>query len=59
MLGLRNLVKDRLRRGEQTVGAWITIPCPDVPEALSTLGFDWFVFDTEHALWMSRSLRTS
>ncbi len=46
---MRNLVKERLRRGEQTVGAWITIPCPDVPEALSTLGFDWFVFDTEHA----------
>jgi len=46
---LKNPVKERLRRGEQTVGAWITIPSPDVPEALSTLGFDWLVFDTEHA----------
>lgn len=46
---MRNELKWRLRRGEQTVGIWITIPHPDVSEALSTLPFDWFVFDQEHS----------
>jgi 2-keto-3-deoxy-L-rhamnonate aldolase RhmA len=46
---LKNELKWRLHRGEQTVGAWISIPHPDVSEALSTLPFDWFVFDQEHS----------
>ena len=39
----------RLKKGEKTVGAWITIPHTDISEALSTLPFDWFVFDQEHS----------
>lgn len=46
---MKNDLKWRLRRGEQTFGAWITIPHMDVSEALSTLPFDWFVFDQEHS----------
>ncbi|MGQ9781909.1 MAG: HpcH/HpaI aldolase family protein [Nitrososphaeria archaeon] len=42
-------LRDILRKNQLSIGMWITIPCTEVPEALSRLGFDWFVFDTEHA----------
>ncbi len=44
-----NLLKKRLRAGEQTAGLWISTPSLDVTELLSTFGFDWFVFDNEHS----------
>lgn len=45
MSKLRNV----LNSGGIAFGTWITIAHPDVVEALSTLPFDWFVFDMEHA----------
>ncbi|MEM2528834.1 MAG: hypothetical protein QXG40_05510, partial [Ignisphaera sp.] len=41
--------KNRLKKGDVLLGTWITINCLDVVETLSTLPFDWFVFDMEHA----------
>ena len=32
-----------------SLGAWLTIANPEVPEMLSLLGFDWLLFDVEHA----------
>jgi len=46
---VRNELKRRLKAGEQTYGVWTTIESPMVTELLSTLGFDYFVFDTEHS----------
>lgn len=46
---MKNPVKQRLKAGEQTYGVWMTVESPIVTEYLSTLGFDWFVFDTEHS----------
>jgi 2-keto-3-deoxy-L-rhamnonate aldolase RhmA len=46
---MRNLVKRRLKAGEQTCGVWMSVESPMVTELLSTLNFDWFVFDTEHS----------
>lgn len=46
---MRNALKRRLTAGEQTYGVWMTLESPIVPELLSTLDFDWFVFDTEHS----------
>jgi len=46
---MRNELKRKLQNGEKTVGAWLTIPHTDISEALSTLPFDWFVFDQEHS----------
>lgn len=46
---MRNELKRRLKRGEQTYGCWMTIESPMCSEMMSTLGFDWFVFDTEHS----------
>lgn len=46
---MRNELKRRLKRGEQTYGCWVTIESPMCSELMSTLGFDWFVYDTEHS----------
>ena len=46
---MKNELKWRLKAGEQACGLWMTIESPIVTELLSTLGFDYFVFDTEHS----------
>ena len=46
---MRNELKRRLKRGEQTYGSWITIESPICTEMMSKMGFDWFIFDTEHS----------
>ena len=38
-----------LKEGKPAWGAWITIGNPESPEMLSSLGFDWLLFDLEHA----------
>jgi len=42
-------LKDILKRGGVALGAWVTIPHPEISEILSLLGFDWLLFDLEHA----------
>lgn len=42
-------LKEALKEGRLTLGTWITIDSPEVTEALSRVGFDWFVIDMEHA----------
>lgn len=42
-------MKRLLKEMKLNIGTWITINNSDVTEALSRLGFDWFVIDTEHA----------
>ena len=46
---MENRLKKKLAQGRPELGAWVTIPSPDVSEALSTLAFDWFLFDLEHS----------
>lgn len=41
-------MKAKLKRGEVSLGAWVSIGHPDIPERLANLGFDWLLFDTEH-----------
>jgi len=56
---LRNELKRRLKSGEQIFGIWVTIESPIVTELLSGLGFDYFVFDTEHSpmdIYMAQTL---
>ena len=38
-----------LKKGEVTFGSWITIGHPEVAEIMANAGFDWLIFDTEHA----------
>ncbi len=44
-----NKLKRKLSAGKTTLGVWVSIPSPDISEILSTMGFDWLVFDTEHS----------
>ena len=46
---MRNELKRRLQKGDQVFGTWITVESPIATEMLSALGFDYFVFDTEHS----------
>lgn len=45
----KNKTKLLLKQGKPAFGTWVTIDSPDVAEALSRVGFDWLVFDMEHA----------
>ncbi|MFW6223308.1 MAG: HpcH/HpaI aldolase family protein [Spirochaetota bacterium] len=46
---MKNRLKERLSQNRTTFGSWITISHPVIAEFLSTVGFDWFVFDQEHS----------
>ena len=46
---MRNELKRRLKANEQLYGTWITVESPIMTEMMSSLGFDYFVIDTEHA----------
>lgn len=45
---MRNPVKEKLRRGEVTLGVAVGTPCLDLVEMLSRMNFDWIWFDAEH-----------
>jgi 2-keto-3-deoxy-L-rhamnonate aldolase RhmA len=46
---MKNELKRRLRANEQVYGTWITVESPMSSEMMSSMGFDYFVIDTEHA----------
>lgn len=46
---MRNLVKEKLARGEPTIGHWLSIPSSTVAELLTCVGMDWLLMDTEHS----------
>ena len=48
MLKGQNVLKQKLARGETTVGMWITLESASISEIAATLGYDWVVIDTEH-----------
>lgn len=45
----KNQFKRRLLAGEVLHGLWLSIASPQTAEALSLIGYDWLLFDTEHA----------
>jgi 2-dehydro-3-deoxyglucarate aldolase/4-hydroxy-2-oxoheptanedioate aldolase len=40
--------KERLRRGDAFIGAFICLPSPESAEIFAELGYDWLIIDTEH-----------
>jgi 2-keto-3-deoxy-L-rhamnonate aldolase RhmA len=46
---MKNLLKEKLIQGKQCYGAWISIEAPICTELMSSLGYDYLVFDTEHS----------
>jgi len=45
---LKNHVKQMLRQGKTSVGAWMSIMNPETVYTMANAGFDWLLFDTEH-----------
>ena len=44
----KNIVKEKLRRGEPSIGTWVSTGDPLVAEILAHAGFDWLAVDMEH-----------
>ena len=42
-------LKEKIRKGELTLGSWVTIPHPSVVEIMATAGFEWLTIDIEHS----------
>ena len=45
---MKNLLKEKLSRGEAVIGTFVGLGHPDVTERLSRMGFDWLLLDAEH-----------
>ena len=43
-----NQVKEKLNRGEPSLGAWLSLPSVPSARIMARLGFDWLVVDMEH-----------
>lgn len=46
---MKNLLKEKLQRGENAVGTFVELGHPDVVDILSHEGFDWLLIDGEHS----------
>ncbi len=44
-----NDVKEKLKRGEPALGAWLSFPSVATARVMARLGFDWLVVDMEHS----------
>ncbi len=42
-------LKNRLKKNELTIGSWINLAHPAIPEIMADAGFDWLVVDLEHS----------
>lgn len=51
-------LKHRLRAGETTFGAWLTVANPMIAEIMAGAGFDWVLIDTEHGGFSNEGLQT-
>lgn len=55
---LARKIKEKMRRGEASVGSWMSMAHPSIAEILSMAGYDWVVIETEHtAIDVSEVLR--
>jgi 2-dehydro-3-deoxyglucarate aldolase len=44
-----SILKDKLKKGELSIGSWLTIPHQSVIEIFGSAGFEWLTIDLEHA----------
>src|SRR5687768_1140827 len=44
-----NPVTDKLRRGQPSVGSWLTLCSPVAAESMAQVGWDWLAVDLEHS----------
>jgi 2-keto-3-deoxy-L-rhamnonate aldolase RhmA len=43
-----NHVKAKLKRGEASIGSWLSIPDPTTALLMANVGFDWLNLNIEH-----------
>src|SRR4051812_28745249 len=43
-----NLVREKLRSGQPTIGCFLGLGSPNVAELMASAGFDWLIIETEH-----------
>ena len=46
---MKNILKEKLKKGQSVIGTFVGLGHPDVTEVLSRLGFDFLLIDGEHA----------
>ena len=44
-----NHVRAKLKRGDPSIGTWLTLPDPIAARLMSRVGFDWLTVELEHA----------
>lgn len=44
-------IREKLYRGEVSIGTWLNLASPGAAELLANAGFDWLVVDAEHSQW--------
>jgi 2-dehydro-3-deoxyglucarate aldolase len=44
------ILKEKLRNHQLTIGSWITLAHPALPEIMAKAGFEWLVVDLEHSV---------
>ena len=55
---LARKIKEKIRRGEPSLGTWMSMAHPSIAEILAMAGYDWVVIETEHtAIDVSEVLR--
>ena len=55
---LARKIKEKMRRGEPSLGTWMSMAHPSIAEILAMAGYDWVVIETEHtAIDVSEVLR--
>ncbi|RLS34303.1 MAG: 2-dehydro-3-deoxyglucarate aldolase [Planctomycetota bacterium] len=45
----RNTIREKLRRGEPSIGTWLCLPDPTAARLMACVGFDWLTVEMEHA----------
>ena len=43
-------IKEKMQRGEVSIGSWITLAHPAIAEIMAKAGFDWLAVDMEHSV---------
>ena len=55
---LARKIKEQMRRGEPSIGSWMSMAHPSIAEILAMAGYEWIVIETEHtAIDVSEVLR--
>ena len=47
---MKNILKEKLKNGQEVIGTFVSLGHPDVTEVLSRSGFDWLLIDGEHSV---------